>query len=102
MQLDLVTFETSNTIPALRSDSVVLVQSCTGLNSSDAPDAIVGTCADTEDFCMAEACDDVAVGIDCFCLLAGVTPTTESLPAGCVAALQHACVCTLALTRRRF
>ena len=77
----------SNTIPALRSDGLVLVKSCDGLELSDVSDALVGTCADAEvtsNYCMPAACDDVAVGIDCFCLLDGLVRTTEPLPAGCM------------------
>ena len=33
---------------------------------------------------MEDACEPAAVGLDCFCLLGGVTPTTEPLPAGCM------------------
>ena len=83
-QLDLVTFDASNTIPALRSVSTMLVQSCDGLEPSDVSDASVGVCATTTQFCMSAACDDATVGIDCFCFLDGVTPTTEPLPAGCM------------------
>ena len=45
---------------------------------------LLGAGADTEAFCMPAACEDAAVGIDCFCFLGGVTPTTEPLPAGCI------------------
>ena len=83
-QLDLVTFDSSNTIPALQSASTMLVQSCDGLEPSDMSDASVGACATTTQFCMSAACEDVTVGIDCFCFLDGVTPTTEPLPAGCM------------------
>ena len=83
-QLDLVTFDASNTIPALQSASTMLVQSCDGLEPSDMSDASVGACAASTQFCMPAACDDVTVGIDCFCFLDGVTPTTEPLPAGCM------------------
>ena len=83
-QLDLVTFDASNTIPALQSTSTMLVQSCDGLELSDMTDASVGVCATTTQFCMPTACEDAAVGIDCFCYLDGVTPTTEPLPAGCM------------------
>ena len=83
-QLDLVTFDASNTLPALQSASTMLVQSCDGLEPSDMSDASVGACATTTQFCMSAACEDVTVGIDCFCFLDGVTPTTEPLPAGCM------------------
>ena len=83
-QLDLVTFDASNTIPALQSASTMLVQSCDGLEPSDVSDASVGVCAATTQFCMPAACEDVTVGIDCFCFLDGVTPTTEPLPTGCI------------------
>ena len=62
----------------------MFVQSCDGLELSDMSDASVGTCAASTQFCMPAACEDVAVGIDCFCFLDGVTPTTEPLPAGCM------------------
>ena len=83
-QLDLVTFDASNTVPALQSASTMFVQSCDGLELSDMSDASVGACAASTQFCMPAACEDVAVGIDCFCFLDGVTPTTEPLPAGCM------------------
>ena len=83
-QLDLVTFDASNTIPALQSASTVLVQSCDGLEPSDVTGAIVAVCAATTQFCMPAACEDVTVGIDCFCFLDGLTPTTDPLPAGCM------------------
>ena len=83
-QLDLVTFDASNTIPALQSASTMLVQSCDGLEPPALSDARVGACATTTQFCMPAACEDTTVGIDCFCFLDGVTPTTEPLPAGCM------------------
>ena len=62
----------------------MFVQSCDGLELSDMSDASVSVCAASTQFCMPAACEDVAVGIDCFCFLDGVTPTTEPLPAGCL------------------
>ena len=81
---DSVTFDASNTLPALQSASTMLVQSCDGLEPSDVINTSVGVCATTTQFCMPAACEDVTVGIDCFCWLDGVTPTTEPLPPGCM------------------
>ena len=55
-QLDLVTFDASNTVPALQSASTMFVQSCDGLELSDMSDASVGACAASTQFCMPAAC----------------------------------------------
>ena len=81
--LDGARFESSMR-PALYSTTNVHVQNCIGLKPSDVINVSVGTCTTTGAFCMPEACEDMAVGIDCFCMLDGVTPTSEPLPAGCM------------------
>ena len=52
--MDTVSFK-ANAPPALYSESAVLVMNCYGLEPNDVVSAIVGTCANTEEFCMAEA-----------------------------------------------
>ncbi len=86
-QLDLATFDTSNTIPALSSASKVHVQNCDGLTANDTAHASVSACEDPfveTAFCPASSCDAATVGIDCYCRLGGATLTQEPLPAGCM------------------
>ena len=85
--LDIVSFR-SNALPALASASTALLQNCDGLTASDAIDASVGACVDTERFCMPEACTDVAVGTECYCWLNGEEPTSDPLPTGCMESAQ--------------
>lgn len=90
VQLDLVTFGASNAIPALSSTGLVLAQNCDGLEPSDVTGASVGACVHIEEYCMAEACEDEAVGTECYCQLQGVTPTSDPLPIGCMQSAQLA------------
>ena len=77
---DSVTF-LSNAQPAFLSTGLVLVQNCEGLAETDVANVSVGGCENTLEYCMAEACTDLAVGTECKCLIDGAQQT---LPIGCM------------------
>jgi hypothetical protein len=82
--LDTVAFH-SNLQPALASTGgAVLVQNCEGLEASDTINVSVGTCANTDQFCLAASCtdDDEAVGTTCECVVDGVV--IGEFPSGCL------------------
>ena len=87
VQLDTVEFH-SNAQAALASTGQVLAQNCIGLEPANVVNVSVGTCATTGEFCMSQACTDVAVGTECYCWLNGEEPTTDPLPTGCMESAQ--------------
>ena len=67
LQLDTVSVDGSIDI---YSHSEVLLQNCEGFNGTAVQNASVGTCQSGTDFCLAESCSDMTVGIDCICEVA--------------------------------
>ena len=77
-------FVVSDTDFALQLDSVAvdetvdiysrgdaLIQNCVGFGSAAGGNASIASCAATNDYCLREACADVAIGTDCICEVAG-------------------------------
>ena len=48
----------------------MLIQNTEGLTTVAVKNATVATCGSTSDYCLAESCSDVTVGIDCICEVA--------------------------------